>query len=83
MVYLTNEMGEAKETRILRERMLAQRPGCIYCAGAAVADTIEHMPPIAMFEGRRRLRGLEFPACGTCNGGTKHPDLVAALLANC
>jgi len=76
-------MGQAKIKRRSFAEMLANGPGCIYCAGAAVADTIEHMPPISMFEGRQRPKGLEFPACAGCNGNTKHSDLVAALIANC
>ena len=61
--------------------MLADNPGCIYCAGENIATTIEHMPPIMMFENRQRPKGLEFPACGPCNNSTGHSDLVAALLA--
>jgi hypothetical protein len=38
------------------------------------------MPPISLFEGRQRPKGLEFPACGACNNGTGHSDLVAAML---
>jgi hypothetical protein len=77
------DMGEARRKRESFEKMLARRAGCVYCAGAAVADTIEHMPPIAMFEGRQRPIGLEFPACAACNRATKHSDLVASLMANC
>jgi len=76
-------MGDARRKQKSFEKMLADEPGCIYCAGGAAADTIEHMPPISMFEGRQRPRGLEFPACTACNGATKHSDLVAALLGNC
>lgn len=46
-----------------------------------MATTIEHMPPIQMFEGRQRPAGLEFPACHACNNQTGHSDLVASLLA--
>jgi hypothetical protein len=74
-------MGQAKQKRDSHAELLAKRPSCIYCAGAAVATTIERMPPISIFEGRQRPKGLEFPACEQCNGGTKHSDLVAAMLA--
>jgi hypothetical protein len=74
-------MGQAGAKRQAHAKILADGPGCIYCAGAAVATTIEHMPPISLFEGRQRPKGLEFPACGTCNNGTGHSDLVAAMLA--
>ena len=34
-----------------------------------------------MFAERRRPKGLEFAACDACNQGTKHADLVAAMVA--
>ncbi|MBA2400765.1 MAG: hypothetical protein H0V72_19085 [Bradyrhizobium sp.] len=74
-------MGEAKRKQQTHAAMLAASPGCIYCAGANGATTIEHMPPIQIFFGRHRPRGLEFPACVGCNKQTGHSDLVAAMLA--
>jgi hypothetical protein len=74
-------MGEANLKQKSHAGILALRPGCIYCAGANVATTIEHMPPIQVFEGRQRPRGLEFPACQQCNNGTGRSDLVASMLA--
>jgi len=60
--------------------MLAKYPRCIYCAGLSHATTVEHMPPIMMFDQRRRPKGLEFPTCEDCNQGTRLTDLVASLL---
>lgn len=74
-------MGQSKVKRQTHAALLARGPGCIYCAGETVATTIEHMPPISIFEGRQRPKGLEFPACEACNNGTGHSDLVAAMLA--
>ena len=74
-------MGQAKLKRQAHAAILAHHSGCIYCAGKNAATTIEHMPPIAVFEGKQRPKGFEFPACGPCNNGTGHSDLVAALLA--
>jgi hypothetical protein len=74
-------MGEAKRKLRAHAAILADAPGCIYCAGENVATTIEHMPPKSVFEGRQRPKGLEFPACQKCNNGTGHSDLVAAMLA--
>jgi hypothetical protein len=76
-------MGEAKRKRLTLAAMLAASPHCIYCAGANRARTIEHMPPIQLFEGRQRPKGLEFPACESCNSQTGHSDLVASMLARC
>ncbi|WP_407167400.1 hypothetical protein [Bradyrhizobium sp. ORS 111] len=74
-------MGQAKLRQKAYADILAGHPSCIYCAGASVATTIEHMPPIQMFEGRQRPKGLEYPACTSCNNGTGRSDLVASMLA--
>jgi hypothetical protein len=74
-------MGQARLKRQTLAAMLASSPGCIYCAGANVATTIEHMPPKGVFEGKHRPKGLEFPACGDCNANTSHSDLIASMLA--
>ena len=74
-------VGEAKQKRRNHADILANKPGCIYCAGENLADTIEHLPPIAMFAGRQRPKGLEFPACEPCNNGTGRTDLVASMMA--
>ena len=74
-------MGEAKRKRRRHAAVLAAHPWCIYCGGIHPADTIEHMPPIAMFDDRQRPRGLEFSTCRECNNGTRLSDTVAALLA--
>jgi hypothetical protein len=74
-------MGEAKIKRRAHAAILALHPWCIYCGGKNAAQTIEHMPPIAMFDGRQRPKGLEFPTCRDCNHGTRLSDLVASLLS--
>jgi hypothetical protein len=74
-------MGQAKLKRQAHAAILADHSGCIYCAGTNAATTIEHMPPISVFEGSQRPKGFEFPACVPCNNGTGHSDLVAAMLA--
>jgi hypothetical protein len=46
-------MGQAKLKRRAHAEILAGDPGCIYCAGANVAVTIEHIPlcvPKTLFE---------------------------------
>lgn len=45
------------------------------------AVSIDHVPPRAMFRGRRRPKGLEFASCKYCNESTGRADLVAALLS--
>jgi hypothetical protein len=77
----STSMSEAKVKRRAHAAILEKHPWCIYCGGAHHADTIEHMPPIAMFDGRQRPKGLEFPTCRKCNNGTSLSDTVAALLA--
>src|SRR5262249_2041266 len=74
-------MGEAKLKRRRHAAILTAHPWCIYCGGTHAATTIEHMPPIAMFDDNQRPKGLEFPACRDCNNGTRLADAVASLLA--
>jgi hypothetical protein len=73
-------VGEEKRRKRTHAKILEAHPLCIYCGGQRHADTIEHMPPIAMFEGRRRPKGFEFPTCRECNNGTSDSDQVASLL---
>jgi hypothetical protein len=72
-------VGEARASRRAHATLLAKHPSCIYCAGANPATTVEHMPPIMMFDQRQRPKGLEFPTCEGCNRGTRLSDLVASL----
>ena len=74
-------MGEAKRKRRLIDQVLAHHPNCIYCGGGEPATTVDHLPPISMFELRQRPRGLEFPACGPCNSGARIDEMVAAMLS--
>jgi hypothetical protein len=74
------KLGEAKVKRRAHAAVLEKYPWCIYCGGVHRADTIEHMPPVAMFDARQRPKGLEFPTCRDCNNGTGKSDLVASLL---
>jgi hypothetical protein len=78
---VNSRIGKANRKRLTHAAILADAPGCIYCAGVNVATSIEHMPPVIVFERKQRPRGLEFPACLACNNGTGHSDLVAAMLA--
>ena len=71
--------GEAKKKGQHRMRILANEARCIYCAEPPT--TVEHMPPICMFEKRFRLKGMEFACCEECNTGTKAADLIAACMA--
>ncbi len=76
-----SSVGEAKSKRRRHAAVLTAHPWCIYCGGINPADTIEHMPPIAMFDDNQRPKGLEFSACQDCNNGTRLSDTVASLLA--
>jgi hypothetical protein len=72
-------MGEAKIKSRRREEILAMEPRCIYCPGPC--ETVEHMPSRGMLKGKLRPSGMEFPACHSCNNGTRGSDVVAAVLA--
>ena len=60
---------------------LAEHPMCCFCGGEVPATSIDHVPSRQMFSLRRRPKGLEFPACETCNKATAGHEQVAAMLA--
>jgi hypothetical protein len=71
-------MGEAK---IRSTAFLEQHPNCVFCGGLRAAETTEHCPPRAMFEHRQWPVGFAFPACHTCNAGSRNQDLLVSMLA--
>ena len=73
-------MSESRTKRRAHRALREACPWCIYCGGDVAATTIDHVPPLIMFRQRYRPKGLEFPSCRSCNEGTKHGDLVAAML---
>lgn len=60
---------------------MAAYPYCVFCGGTVPAETVDHVPPRAVFELKRRPRGLEFPACHQCNDGARLDELVAAMFS--
>jgi hypothetical protein len=74
-------MGQAKIKRGNHNNLLKNYPFCIYCGGTTPADGVDHFPAIVIFDGRKRPKGWEFPACDVCNTGAKHVDLVAAMVS--
>ena len=71
-------MGEASRNK---RRILQAQPCCIYCGGVNKATTIDHMPPITIFDQRRRPRGLEFSACEPCNSGCRPAEQIIGLIS--
>ncbi len=72
-------MGEAKRKSERKEAFLRLHPHCCFCGGATLATTVDHVPSVQMFSLRRRPKGLEVPACDTCNQATKQHEQVAAM----
>jgi hypothetical protein len=64
----------------MHARLRAQ-PQCIYCGGMNAATTIDHMPPITIFDQRQRPSGLEFPACQPCNSGCRVAEKIVGLVS--
>lgn len=68
------------QTRRLTQKELVERePRCIYCE--AKPNSLEHMPPIWIFEARQRPKGMEFATCDDCNNGTRASDLATGFMA--
>jgi hypothetical protein len=74
-------MGESRVRRLGRARLLEEQPICVYCGGLTKGNSVDHVPPIAVFDDRQRPTGMEFTACGECHEGTRRDDLVVALLS--
>jgi hypothetical protein len=74
-------MSESSAKKRAHSAVVEACPYCIYCGGEVPAASIDHVPPRAMFRGRRRPKSLEFASCKNCNEGTGRADLVAALLS--
>lgn len=74
-------MSESRAKKKAHSRVLETCPTCIYCGGVVPAASIDHVPPRAMFRGKRRPKGLEFASCKSCNEGSARADLVASLLS--
>jgi hypothetical protein len=71
-------MDQANLKKRRKQDFLKRHPICCHCGGLAPATTIDHVPSIQMFSLRHRPRGLEVPACDTCNRATKQHEQVAA-----
>src|SRR5258708_17160625 len=71
-------MGEASRNK---RRILQAQPCCIYCGGVNKATTIDHMPPITIFDQRRRPDGLKFSACEPCNSGCRPAEQIIGLIS--
>lgn len=69
-----------RRKRTFLQSLQAEQPWCVYCGMTTLGDTVDHMPPIAMFELRDRPKGLEFLACHACNQGSKGIDQVMSLI---
>ena len=74
-------MGQAKNKMRRLERMRQHQPFCVYCGGTTPIETIEHIPPISMFDHRFRLEGLEFGACYACNHNSRLDDMALAVVS--
>jgi hypothetical protein len=61
--------------------MQHEQPWCVYCGMAAFGTSVDHMPPIAIFDNRERPKGMEYLACSDCHNGTRSLDLLAGLLS--
>ena len=71
-------MGQSKQR--LR-RMQQEQPWCVYCGGTTPGTSVDHMPPIAIFDNRDRPKGMEYLACETCHNGSRALDQLASLLS--
>ncbi len=58
---------------------IKQHPICCFCGGQT--STRDHQPAKIVFPDKRRPKGLEFPACSTCNRQTSAPETLLAFVS--
>jgi hypothetical protein len=56
-------------------------PFCCFCGGKERTQSMDHQPARIMFPRKHRPKGLEFPACTTCNKQTAPDEALVALFA--
>jgi hypothetical protein len=74
-------MAEAKRRRRATARMLEEFPDCCLDGGTHRAESREHFPPTSFFDGARRPKDIEVPACRRCNNGSALADLLACIIS--
>lgn len=74
-------MGEAKKKRRQHEKLLVEYPMCCYCGGSTLATTADHVPSRQLFWEKRRPKGLEVPACESCNRATSNEEQNIAFFS--
>lgn len=74
-------MGQARiKEASAREIAFAKTDRCVFCGGLVQATTVDHCPPRAIFSDRKWPEGYVFPACLSCNAGSKTDENWVALL---
>jgi hypothetical protein len=74
-------MGEAKNKQSRTQRLKQEHPYCCLCGGHNPTETVDHIPPLSLFNERRRPQGFEVPACKKCNEASRVADLIVAYIA--
>ena len=62
-------------------RFLKENPNCCFCGGTRRATTVDHIPPRSFFLQRRHPKGLEFPACSSCNNNSSNAEDIARIIS--
>ena len=58
---------------------LLEHPTCCFCGGNVPAVQRDHIPPKILFARKEWPDGYEFPACASCNQGSRQVDQVVGL----
>jgi len=69
-------LGESKSKK---RRFLEEHRHCCFCGGQEPSTTIDHVPAKAHFPDGFAPEGFEFPACDSCNRGSKRDDQIAGF----
>ncbi len=81
-MHTSKQMGQGRiKDQKARDLAFAKSKHCIFCGGSVVATTVDHYPPRAVFHDNRWPEGYVFPACASCNSGSREADNWAGFLS--
>ncbi len=65
----------------LSQLIRGRQPYCVYCGGDEIGNSVDHVPPTSIFDGRDRPKGGEVTACAACHEGTRDIDAVVSFIS--
>lgn len=82
LMHIARYMGQARANELkTRDIAFSKSQFCIFCGGSVPATTVDHYPPRSVFHDKWWPEGYVFPACETCNSGSREADNWVGFLS--